>query len=342
MGELFKQDDKAFGKLLKATAIISGDIDHREGGIYITAQLVDSKTGALLSTGSVRYVEEAVGRAKPRDMIGDTALSSERDPDTGLPLEILNATDGAVMVLVPGGLTKGFMIEPDGREKVETEVASFYIDKYEVTNEQYCRFLNDVKSLKNRDAKLYMGIMQEGSKIYSVSGEYRVREGFGKHPVINVTFYGAQAYAQWAGKRLPEILEWQKAAAWDPVKRKFREYPWGNTWEKGRCNHGRGSGEDASDGFAGTAEVAEFDKGVSFYNVFNMAGNVWEWAGTVRRDVKVIDSLGTKVQKVIETGIVLGGSFRKGGDAVTTTTALFLDPEIINFSIGFHCVKDTE
>ena len=71
-----------------------------------------------------------------------------------------------------------------------------------------------------------------------------------------------------------------------------------------------------------------------------MAGNVWEWTNTVEKRVKVINNLGTKVETIVEEGIIIGGSFRKGGESLTTTSVMLLNPETVNFSIGFRCVKD--
>ncbi|MFC1582252.1 SUMF1/EgtB/PvdO family nonheme iron enzyme [Planctomycetota bacterium] len=340
MGDLFKQDNQAFGKLLKATAIISGDIAHREGGVYLTGQMVDLKTGKLVSTAEVRYIEETVGPAKARDMVGDTALKTDRDSESGLPMEIVSGKDKAVMVLVPGGLFKGFSFPGGKLTPFEKDLPAFYIDKYEVTNEQYCAFLNATRKTRTSLGKMLIDLHKKGTMIFSRGNEYKIRPGFDKHPVVNVSQIGARGYAAWAGKRLPEVMEWEKAAGWDPVKRAFRRYPWGDTWDKKRCNHGDRKGEDASDGYKTTAEAGAFENGKSFYNAFNMAGNAWEWTNTVEKRVKVVNNLGTKVETIVEEGIIIGGSFRKGGDSLTTTSVLLLKPETVNFSIGFRCVKD--
>lgn len=342
MSELFSRDNTAFGKLLKATAIISGNIARREGGLFVTAQMVDRSSGKLIGNAEVRFREESVALKQKRDTVSDTALRGERDPATGLPREIMTEPDRAVMVLVPKGLFKGVKVLKKKREPFEKNITTFYIDKYEVTNEQYCRYLNAGGALRGPDGNIRIELGRKGSKIYLNRGTFRVRDGFEKYPVVNVTYYGASAYAEWAGKRLPDLAEWEKAAGWDPVKRVFRTYPWGNRWDRTRCNHGRGSAEDGSDGYKGPAPVMKFEKGKSFYNVFNMSGNVWEWCGDIERDIQIVDSLGVKVQKVIEKGIVAGGSFRKGGDNLKTTSALLLVPGIVNFSIGFRCVKDPE
>jgi formylglycine-generating enzyme required for sulfatase activity len=340
MSELFEKDDTSFGKLLKATAIISGNIARREGGVFITAQIVDRSSGKLIGNAEVRFREESVAVEQKRDNVSDTPLNTERDPTTHLSLEIMTDPDKAVMVLVPGGLFKGAKVLDNKLEAFKKDVKTFYIDKYEVTNEQYCRFLNAGGPLRSPEGRLHIDIHAKGSRIYIRGSSFRVKDGFEKYPVVNVTYYGASAYAEWAGKRLPELAEWQKAAGWDPVRRKLRTYPWGRKWHGSKCNHGRKGKEDDTDGYKGLAPVMKFKQGKSFYNVFNISGNVWEWCADIERKVDIVDSMGTKVQKVIERGVIAGGSFRKGGDAVKTTSVLLLDPGIVNFSIGFRCVKD--
>ena len=343
MGDLFARDNTAFGKLLQATAIISGDIAQREGGIYITAQMVDLKSGAIISSGEVRYTEEAVGAGKPRDVIGDTALSSARDSESGLPLEIVDEKDGAVMVLVPGGLCTVYSFAGEKKEKVEQDIPAFYIDKYEVTNARFCAFLDATGRVVTPEGRAYMDLNAPGSRIKSEGGHCKVQDGFAKHPVVNVTHYGAEAYAAWAGKQLPTQAQWQKAAGWDPVNRQMRTYPWGDKFDGALANHGTARGaEDGSDGFKETAEVGSFEKGASFFKAFNMAGNVWEWCGPIEKKIEIVDSLGTKVQKMVFRAFVMGGSFRKGGDALTTASFLLLDPETVNFSVGFRCVRIVE
>ncbi len=124
------------------------------------------------------------------------------------------AGKGGGMVLVPGG---PFRMGSDefARETPphEVDVALFWIDRYPTTNELYVAFV---------DATGHR------APVDWVDG--RPRPGFERHPVM-VTWTDADAYARWAGKRLPTEAEWEKAAR----STDGRRYPWGDTWDGSRA-----------------------------------------------------------------------------------------------------------
>jgi formylglycine-generating enzyme required for sulfatase activity len=203
----------------------------------------------------------------------------------------INSKDGAEMVWVPAGeflmgstdeeiaqLLKenpGWKADWFAREKPQRKVNldGYWIYKNPVTVAQYRKFC-EATGRKMRDAPTW------GWK--------------DDHPIVNVTWHDATAYAKWAGGRLPTEAQWEKAARGTDGRR----YPWGNDWPppKGAGNFAdkaltREAPElakalseagfpplsDYDDGYAYTSPVGSFPAGASPYGALDMAGNVWEW-----------------------------------------------------------------
>jgi len=162
------------------------------------------------------------------------------------------AKDGSTMVLVPAGNFIMGSLDGDADEAPSHRVwlPAFYIDKFEVTHEQYARFIAETK----RSAPIDWPNGTMPAKL-------------AKHPVVNVTLADAEAYAKWAGKRLPTEAEWEKAARGT----NGNIYPWGNEPKK------TATGTDAKEH---TWPVGSFADDVSPCGAIDMAGNVWEWTAS--------------------------------------------------------------
>lgn len=164
-----------------------------------------------------------------------------------------------------------------------TFVPSLLVSKYEVTNEQYCQFLNDADPTSQYWSVAMSGEIERtgGAGNYT----YRVVSGREKYPVRLVSFNDATAFCTWlsakTGKnyRLPTEQEWEKAAGWDPVLQKLWTYGYQNsafnaTW--GNYNNYYGTPLPVGS-FNGTGGK---NNAYSYYGCYDMSGNVWEWTNS--------------------------------------------------------------
>ena len=167
--------------------------------------------------------------------------------------ELLPEANARSMTLIPAGaFVMGGRDEespPMERPAHTVNLAGYYINPFPVTNQDYHEFVH-VTGYK--------------TPIHWQRGPFPT--GTGRHPVTNVTWQDARAYAEWAGVRLPTEAEWEKAARGTDE----RPYPWGDRFVDGeRCNSNNMIGT--------TTQVDEFADGKSSYGVWDMAGNAYEW-----------------------------------------------------------------
>jgi len=194
----------------------------------------------------IAELEQRVERLErvPQQTVGSaTSLGLGTHPSGPARGRWRNPKDGKEMVRVPAGK---FLY---GDDKREVDLPEFWIDKAPVTNTEYARF---VAETGQEPPKPWKGKTPPGK--------------IADHPVTDVSWHHATAYAKWAGGRLPTEEEWEKAARGTDG----REYPWGE-WTKGCCN-------SKEAGAGGTTPVGKYSpQGDSPYGCVDMAGNVWEW-----------------------------------------------------------------
>lgn len=221
------------------------------------------------------------------------------------------------MVFIPAGpaIVGSFNGEPFEAPQRTVYVQAFYIDKYEVTNSQYKQFV---------DATGRKPPVNVINPDYTVWQNGTFPEELANHPVVNVTWHDAKAYCEWKGKRLPTAIEWEKAAR-GPYG---NIYPWGNEYFEGFANLYQ-KGESYVN--RKTVPVGTYDMSKSYYGVYDLAGNVWEWVND-----SYIDSTQKTVKKLAK-----GGGWGYNGNRYTARASysLMFDPDYTSNCLGFRCAK---
>lgn len=201
---------------------------------------------------------------------------------------------------------------------------SFYIDATEVTNSEYAQF-----------------VQATGHKPPSHWVKGKVPENAGSLPVVNVSYHDAEAYAQWAGKRLPTEIEWERAAKGSAGF----SYPYGAQYHPDFANT-EGDGLQPVGSYAAILSYARLPEGSTGAYIANMRGNVSEWTASVfseQYDVPVDEQGVYNSYKANRSGpfkVVRGGSYRSSAPTATTMYRERMHQDDINAHTGFRCVWD--
>jgi iron(II)-dependent oxidoreductase len=203
------------------------------------------------------------------------------------PLPEARDAGGPARVRVDGGpflagaAARGFAYDNE-RPRFPADVPAFEVDRLPVTNGDWLEFVADGgyrrrsvwspegwdwRRRENAERPLY----------WSADGSERVCDRIEPIdpalPVMHVSWFEADAFARWAGRRLPTELEWEKAAAWAPGARTPRAFPWGESEagaEQANLDHTA----------FGPAPVGTYPEGASAHGVLGMVGDAWEWTAS--------------------------------------------------------------
>jgi formylglycine-generating enzyme required for sulfatase activity len=271
------------------------------------------------------------------------------------------------MVSIAGGVYPMGSAEglADERPAHTVQLAPFEIDRYEVTNAQFAKFLQalvddpargvrlvgnaapgmaDARNIQGPGAALLMentgkadrrtlvALNDDESRIGIREGRLFVQAGYESHPVNEVTWNGARAYCAWRGARLPTEAEWEAAAR----GREGRPYPWGAEPPSGEhAVFGRRSNH--------TDAVGSHPLGATPEGVYDLAGNVAEWTSTLYQPYPYRADDGR------EDPAAPGERVTRGGDHVFDSTPEKLRasfrggfsraPAVGHRHIGFRCAR---
>ncbi|HEX6074087.1 MAG TPA: ergothioneine biosynthesis protein EgtB [Micromonosporaceae bacterium] len=275
--------------------------------------------------------------------VGPPVLSAEPTPPARVPV--------SGEVLVPGGpFTMGTSTEPwalDNERPAHTvEVPAFFIDAAPVTNRQYAEFIDGGGYQDPRwwspagwahrmDAGLTAPMHWNGDGGYTRFG--RTTRIVPDEPVAHVCWYEAEAYAHWAGKRLPTEAEWEKATRYDPATGRSRRYPWGDTDP---------TPEHANLGqrHLSPAPVGAYPAGVSPLGVHQLIGDVWEWTSSDLRGYPGFAAFPYREYSEVFFGtgykVLRGGSFGTDPVACRGTFRNWDYPIRRQIFSGFRCARD--
>ena len=248
------------------------------------------------------------------------------------PKRIIVDKTGSEMVLIPAGeFTMGDNTAahatglPMYEERPEHIVYldAFYMDRYEVTNEQYRRFMEATN--REKQPKYW------GDERYNKPS----------YPVVGVDWLDARDYCQWAGTRLPTEAEWEKAARGTVNTRKF---PWGDEMPDAGGIY-RANYAVKEDGYKYTAPVGSFPEGASPYGLLDMAGNVEEWVADYydKRYYTTGPIVNPKgpAKATMHRGL-RGGAFISNPRYMRTSFRAYDFQDHTTDKIGFRCAKSVD
>ncbi|HEY1390709.1 MAG TPA: SUMF1/EgtB/PvdO family nonheme iron enzyme [Ktedonobacterales bacterium] len=192
---------------------------------------------------------------------------------------------------------------------------AYYIARFPVTVAEYACF---VEGTQHRQPNEWANQMQKLD-----------------HPVTYVSWGDAVVYTAWLAQmtgqpwRLPTEAEWEKAARWDAQNGIARLYPWGDTFDKGRCNTIEG-------GKVGTSAVGSYPNSASPCGAEEMAGNIWEWTHSVYKPYPYTQSDGRETANSIEYRVQRGGSWFFDQRFTRTADRYYNWQDVLNHLYGFR------
>jgi gamma-glutamyl hercynylcysteine S-oxide synthase len=276
--------------------------------------------------------------------LANRQLSSVESPNTSSspPTSLLPTPYSLLpseMIEIPGG---EFEMGSNTIDALDNErsahrvyLDTYFIDRYPVTCGQYRKFMA-ASGYQNRQWWSDAGWTWLQSSGVTQPLYWQENTTWENHPVCGVSYYEAEAYASFVGKRLPTEAEWEKAARWDVKANRSRKYPWGEEEiSNDLCNYGANNSQ--------TTPVNAYPNGQSASGMYDALGNVWEWTNTwfdAYNGFEYYPYTGySQIYFDREHRVLKGSSWVTRPWAMRTSFRNWYHPHVRQIFAGFRCVN---
>ncbi|PID27569.1 MAG: hypothetical protein CR982_05245 [Candidatus Cloacimonadota bacterium] len=251
------------------------------------------------------------------------------------------------MILVEGGtFNMGNVIDdPYGNEDEkpvhEVTVGSFYMSKYEVTNAEYCEFLNS-EGNQEEGGSTWLNITDPACHIEESNGVFVPKSGKDDYPVILVTWYGAKAYCEWKDGRLPTEAEWEYAARGGNSSNGYK-YAGSNNLDEVAWYYSNSENPD-NNMYGGKGSHIVGQKLPNEIEIYDMSGNAWEWCNDWY-DLEYYSNSPSNNPQGPSSGekrVFRGGSWRHHEKSARVANRSYGPPSASGFNVGFRLVMNTK
>jgi len=342
---------------LDTVMLLLADVRRQSLNRLVTASLDPARP---LSAGGQLHHQAARHEARIQEVLLEDIQEHADHPydpvDEDSPPTRPDLIPAGEQILIPGGpFPMGRRATPEAEDDEQpvhpVDVPSFLLDAAPVTNGEFLSFMTDGgyrrEELWSTDGQAWLRQARA-----TAPASWRQDTGEKEHwkvdsmgfahaldparPVSMLSWFEADAFARWAGKRLPTEVEWEKAARWDPEHGVARLYPWGSappTSEFANLNHRLWQ----------PVAVGSYPRGRSFYGCHQMLGDVWEWTSSPYSPYpgyeSELPSIPGRNQFTAGLRVLRGGSWATSIAAVTASSRRSSRPENRRMFVGFRCAR---
>ena len=319
--------------------------------------MVDTRPSfARRAAGALSRIALVLVLASLLTVVGARVLRPSAGPTAQIAAPPAPPRDG--LVLVPAGrfqMGSDYADQIDQRPARGVRLRAFWIDQHEVTTRQFAAFVEATGHVTTAERVGKASVFDPATGTWQPTAGAQWRHPAGPdsslaardgHPVVQVSWYDAVAYARWSGGRLPTEAEWEYAARGGLFD---ADYPWGRKLAPGgtyQANDWQGWFPDEDhglDGFRGIAPVGSF--GANRFGLYDLSGNVWEWCADwyTENAYELGDATNPTGPASGTDRVRRGGSWlsaANGAADIRVGTRGSAPPGTATDHVGFRCVRD--